>query len=58
MNYNEKINRVYDLVKEIVDIMSTMSLKELQMFKLQSEIVFKQVELSKLEENLVEKVDD
>ena len=48
MNYNEKINKVYDLVKEIVDIMNTMSLKELQMFKLEYEIAFKKVELNKL----------
>ncbi len=48
MNYNEKINRVYDLAEEIVDIMSNMSLKEMQMFKLEYEIAFKQVELNKL----------
>ena len=48
MKYDEKINRVYDLVKEIVDIMNTMSLKELQMFKLEYEIAFKKVELNKL----------
>lgn len=58
MKYEEKINRVFDLAKEIVDIMSSMSLKEIQMFKLEYEIAFKKVELSKLEEDLVEKVDD
>ena len=56
MNYNEKINRVYDLVNEIVDIINTMSSKELQMFKLQYEIVLKQVELSKLKADLDKKI--
>ena len=48
MNYREKISRICDLVAEIVDIMNTMSLKELQIFKLEYEIVFKQIELNKL----------
>ena len=57
MKYDEKINRVYDLVKEIVDIMFSMSLKELQMFKLEYEIAFKKVELNKLKADLVEKIE-
>ena len=56
MKHEEKINRVYDLVKEIVDIMNTMSLKELQMFKLEYEIIFKQIELNKLKSEEVKEI--
>lgn len=54
MKYNEKINRIYDLAKEIADIISGTSLKEIQMFKLEYEIAFKKVELNKLKNEKVE----
>ena len=42
---NSKAIKVFDLAKEMVDILSTMSKKELKILKLQYEVCFKYIEL-------------
>ena len=56
MNYREKMEdkaiKIYDLTKEIVDILSTMSQEELKCLKLEYDIAFKSVELKELKNRL------
>ena len=42
---NSKAIKIFDLAKEIVDILSTMTQKELEYLKLQFEVCFKYTEL-------------
>lgn len=55
---NSKAIKVFDLVKEIVDILSTMSQDELKYLKLKYDIAFKSVELTNLEKKLKESDND
>lgn len=49
---NSKEIKIFDLAKEIVDILSTMSQEELKCLKLEYDIAFKSVELKKLKNRL------
>ena len=49
---NSKELKIFDLVKEIVDILSTMSQEELKCLKLEYDIAFKSVELKELKNRL------
>ena len=44
---NSKANKIFDLAKEIVDILSTMNKEELEFLKLQYEVAFKFADLKK-----------
>lgn len=55
---NNKAIKIFDLVKEIVDILSTMSQDELKYLKLKYDIAFKSVELTNLEKKLKESDND
>ena len=46
--------KIFDLAKEIVDILSGMSKEELMELKLQYEIVFKSLDLKNLREKMKE----
>lgn len=46
--------KIFDLAKEIVDILSNMSKDELMELKLQYEIVFKSLDLKNLREKMKE----
>lgn len=49
---NSKAVKIFDLAKEIVDILSTMSQDELKCLKLKYDIAFKSVELTNLKKKL------
>ena len=49
---NSKEIKIFDLAKEIVDILSTMSQEELKCLKLEYDIAFKSVELKELKNRL------
>ena len=49
---NNKAIKIFDLVKEIVDILSTMNQDELKYLKLKYDIVFKSIELTNLKKKL------
>lgn len=49
---NSKANKIFDLAKEIVDILSTMNQEELNFLKLQYEVAFKFADLKKMRERL------
>lgn len=49
---NNKAIKIFDLVKEIVDILSTMNQDELKYLKLKYDIAFKSVELTNLKKKL------
>ena len=49
---NSKANKIFDLAKEIVDILSTMNKEELEFLKLQYEVAFKLADLKKMRERL------
>lgn len=56
MNYREKMEdkaiKIFDLTKEIVDILSTITHEELKYLKLQYEIVFKYSDLLEMKKKL------
>ena len=52
ININSKELKIFDLAKEIVDILSTMSQEELKCLKLEYDIAFKSVELKELKNRL------
>lgn len=49
---NSKANKIFDLAKEMVDILSTMNKEELELLKLQYEVAFKFADLKKMRERL------
>lgn len=49
---NSKAIKIFDLVKEMVDILSSMNKDELKYLKLEYDIVFKSVELTNLKKKL------
>lgn len=49
---NSKANKIFDLAKEMVDILSTMSQEELKYLKLQYEVAFKFADLNKMRKKL------
>lgn len=49
---NNKAIKIFDLAKEIVDILSTMNQDELKYLKLKYDIAFKSVELTNLKKKL------
>lgn len=49
---NSKANKIFDLAKEMVDILSTMNKEELEFLKLQYEVAFKFADLKKMRERL------
>jgi|GEM_PF-6300646 hypothetical protein len=49
---NNKAIKIFDLVKEIMDILSTMNQDELKYLKLKYDIAFKSVELTNLKKKL------
>lgn len=49
---NNKAIKIFDLVKEIVDILSTMNQDELKYLKLKYDIAFKSVELINLKKKI------
>lgn len=48
----DKVIKIFDLTKEIVDILSTMTQEELKYLKLQYEIVFKYSDLLEMKKKL------
>ena len=52
ININSKELKIFDLAKEIVDILSTMSQEELKCLKLEYDIALKSVELKELKNRL------
>lgn len=50
---NSKAIKIFDLTKELVDILSTMTQEELEYLKLQYELVFKYDELLKIRKELI-----
>ena len=55
---NSKANKIFDLAKEIVDILSTMNKEELEFLKLQYEVAFKFADLKKMRERLEQVKDE
>lgn len=53
-----KAIKIFDLTKEIVDILSTMTQEELKYLKLQYEVVFKYSDLLNMRKNLGGNKDD
>jgi hypothetical protein len=49
---NDKAIKIFDLAKEMVDILSSMNKDELKYLKLEYDIVFKRVELIALKKKL------
>ena len=49
---DSKANKIFDLAKEMVDILSTMSQEELKYLKLQYEVAFKFADLKKMRDGL------
>ena len=49
---NDKTIKIFDLVKEMVDILSSMDKDELKCLKLEYDIAFKRVELANLKKKL------
>ena len=49
---NDKAIKIFDLVKEMVDILSSMDKDELKCLKLEYDIAFKRVELANLKKKL------
>ena len=49
---NSKAIKIFDLVKEMVDILSSMNKDELKCLKLEYNIAFKSVELTNLKKKL------
>ena len=49
---NSKANKIFDLAKEMVDILSTMNKEELEFLKLQYEVAFKFADLKKMRDRL------
>ncbi len=49
---NSKANKIFDLAKEMVDILSTMNQEELKFLKLQYEVAFKFADLHKMRKRL------
>ena len=49
---DNKAIKIFDLAKEIVDILSTMTQEELKYLKLQYEVVFKYDELLKMRKEI------
>lgn len=49
---DSKAIKIFDLTKEIVDILSTMTQEELKYLKLQYEVVFKYNELLKMRKEI------
>ena len=49
---NSKAIKIFDLAKEMVEILSSMSKDELKYLKLEYDIVFKSVELTNLKKKL------
>ena len=47
-----KAIKIFDLAKEIIDILSTMTQEELKYLKLQYEVVFKYSDLLEIRKNL------
>lgn len=47
-----KAIKIFDLTKEIIDILSTMTQEELKYLKLQYEVVFKYSDLLEIRKNL------
>lgn len=52
---DSKAIKIFDLTKEIVDILSTMTQEELKYLKLQYEVVFKYNELIKMRKEIIGK---
>lgn len=50
---NSKAIRIFDLAKEIIDILSTMTQDELKYLKLQYEVCFKCIELIKEKRKII-----
>lgn len=50
---DSKAIKIFDLTKEIVDILSTMTQEELKYLKLQYEVVFKYDELLKMRKEII-----
>ena len=50
---DSKVIKIFDLTKEIVDILSTMTQEELKYLKLQYEVVFKYNELLKMRKEII-----
>lgn len=50
---DSKAIKIFDLTKEIVDILSTMTQEELKYLKLQYEVVFKYNELIKMRKEII-----
>lgn len=50
---NSKAIKIFDLAKEIIDILSTMTQEELKYLKLQYEVCFKYIELIKEKEKII-----
>lgn len=50
---NSKAIKIFDLTKEITDILSTMTQEELKYLKLQYEVVFKYDELLKMRKEII-----
>lgn len=53
-----KAIKIFDLAKEIIDILSTMTQEELKYLKLQYEVVFKYSDLLEIRKNLGGNKDD
>ena len=49
---NDKAIKIFDLAKEMIDILSSMNKDELKYLKLEYDIVFKRVELATLKKKL------
>lgn len=52
MIMNDKAIKIFDLAKEMIDILSSMNKDELKYLKLEYDIVFKRVELTNLKKKL------
>ena len=52
MTMNDKTIKIFDLAKEMVDILSSMNKDELKCLKLEYDIAFKRVELATLKKKL------
>ena len=52
MTMNDKTIKIFDLAKEMVDILSSMNKDELKYLKLEYDIAFKRVELANLKKKL------
>lgn len=55
---DSKAIKIFDLTKEIVDILSTMTQEELKYLKLQYEVVFKYDELLKMRKEIIGNIFD